>query len=143
MNQHDDKAPSGLLSDPPSKRDLRDRINRLSISADAKALLNDLADVTVDVGGKVIAAGRQILAFVFDLAKRFPNTTFGVIVALIVSSLIGSIPLLGFVLGPLLAPMLLAFGLAAGALADLNEAAIRSRVSQLERHLVAATGTPA
>jgi hypothetical protein len=139
MNANDDVSLIEL-SNPPSKRYLRDRIDRLAISADSKALLYDLADITVDVGGKVVSAGRQILAFVLDLVKRFPNTAFGVIVALVVSSLIGAIPLFGVVLGPLLTPLLVAFGLASGALADLQEGAIRSRVSQLERHFMTTTG---
>ncbi|MEO7468862.1 MAG: hypothetical protein ABIV36_17740 [Sphingobium limneticum] len=127
------------LEPAPSKRVLRDQIERLSISADAKALLNDLLDVVIEVGGRVIAAGRQILAFIFDLVQRFPNTTFGVIVALVVSSLIASIPLLGLVLGPLLSPLLLAFGLLAGAIADLKDAPLRARVADLERHFASAT----
>jgi hypothetical protein len=127
------------LEPAPSKRVLRDQIERLSISADAKALLNDLLDVVIEVGGRVIAAGRQILAFIFDLVQRFPNTTLGVIVALVVSSLIASIPLLGLVLGPLLSPLLLAFGLLAGAIADLKDAPLRARVADLERHFASAT----
>ncbi|NBB40114.1 MULTISPECIES: hypothetical protein [Sphingomonadaceae] len=127
------------LEPAPSKRVLRDQIERLSISADAKALLNDLLDVVIEVGGRVIAAGRQILAFIFDLVRRFPNTTFGVIVALVVSSLITSIPLLGLILGPLLSPLLLAFGLVAGAIADLKDAPLRARVVDLERHFASAT----
>ncbi len=127
------------LAPPPSKRALRDRIDRLSMSADAKALLNDLLDVVIDVGGRIIAAGRQILAFIFDLVRRFPNTAFGVIVALVVSSLIASIPLLGLILGPLLSPLLLAFGLAAGAIADLKDAPLRARVADLEQYFAAET----
>lgn len=127
------------LEPAPSKRVLRDQIERLSISADAKALLNDLLDVVIEVGGRVIAAGRQILAFIFGLVRRFPNTTFGVIVAMVVSSLITSIPLLGLILGPLLSPLLLAFGLVAGAIADLKDAPLRARVADLERHFASAT----
>ncbi|MCI1142063.1 hypothetical protein MOP88_06720 [Sphingomonas sp. WKB10] len=81
----------------------------------------------------------EILAFVFDLVERFPNTAFGVIVALVVSMLIASIPLLGLVLGPVLSPLLLAFGLAAGAIADLKDAPLRARVGALERHFASAT----
>jgi hypothetical protein len=128
------------LAPPPSKRALREQIDRLSVSADAKAILNDLLGVVIDVGGRVIAAGRQILAFIFDLVRRFPNTTFGVIVALVVSSLIASIPLLGLILGPFLSPLLLAFGLVAGAIADLKDAPLRARVSDLEQYFAAETG---
>jgi hypothetical protein len=89
-------------------------------------------------GGKIIAAGRQIVAFIFDLVRRFPNTSLWVIVELVISSLVASIPLLGLALGPLLAPFLLAFGLAAGAITDLKDAPLRARVSDLERHFSAA-----
>lgn len=119
-------------SDLPSRRDILDRIDRLDVSADAKLLLAKIATTTMDVGGRIIAAGRRIVAFVFDLMKKFPNTAFGVIIALVVSSLVASIPLLGLVLGPLLAPLLLAFGLTAGAVQDLKDGALRARVADLE-----------
>jgi hypothetical protein len=135
----DDDANSLVLEPMPPKRALRDRIDRLSVSADAKALLNDLLEMAIEVGGRVIDAGRRILAFVFDLVERFPNTAFGVIVALVVSTLIASIPLLGLILGPVLSPLLLAFGLAAGAIADLKDAPLRARVGALERHFASAT----
>lgn len=134
-----DDANSLVLEAMPPKRVLRDRIDRLSVSADAKALLNDLLEIALDVGGRVIDAGRRILAFIFDLVERFPNTTFGVIVALVVSTLIASIPLLGLALGPLLSPSFLAFGLAAGAIADIKDAPLRARVNALERHFASAT----
>ncbi|MBS0479036.1 MAG: hypothetical protein JSR79_07040 [Proteobacteria bacterium] len=44
-----------VLETMPSKRVLRDRIDRLSASADAKAILNDLLDVVIDVGGRMSA----------------------------------------------------------------------------------------
>jgi hypothetical protein len=135
----EDTANMLVLERAPSKRVLREHIDRLSMSADAKAILNDLLDIVIDVGGRVVAAGRQILAFIFDLVRRFPNTAFGVIVALVVSSLIASIPLLGMVLGPLLSPLLLAFGLMGGAITDLKDAPLRARISDLERHFTAAT----
>lgn len=128
-----------LFETTPGKKHLRSQIDRLDVSADAKALLNDLLEVVIEVGGRVISAGQRILAFVFDMMKRFPNTTFGVIVALVISSLIASIPLLGLVLGPLMTPLLIAFGLAAGALADMQDAPFRSRIAKLEQHFAAAT----
>lgn len=137
---NEDNAALVLLASPPSKRDLLASIDRLTISADAKALLNDLATITIEVAGKMVAAGRQILAFVLDMMKRFPNTAFGLIVALVISTLVAAIPLLGIVLGPLLAPLLLAFGIGAGALADLRSTEIRARVGQLETHFASVTG---
>lgn len=135
----DDTSGELTLENAPSKRRLRTQIERLNISADAKAILNDVLEVAVDVGGQVISAGRQIIAFILDLVQKFPNTAFGLIVAMVISSLISSIPFLGAVLGPLMAPLLIAFGLAAGAVADLRDAPLRSRVATLEQHFLLMT----
>lgn len=116
----------------PSQRDLFQRIDRLGLSADAKALLARLCAVTIEVGGRIVEVGRRILAFAFEMLKTFPNVTFGVIVALVMSMLIASIPLFGGLLGPLLTPLLLAIGLGVGALADLREGAMARRVQHLE-----------
>lgn len=116
----------------PSRRELLGRVDRLAISADAKLLLANLATATVEVGSHLLEVGRRILAFAFEMAKAFPNTLFGVIIAVIVSMLIASIPFLGAILGPLVAPLFLAFGLASGAMQDLKEGALRRRVEQLE-----------
>lgn len=134
-----DEADLIMLETTTGKKHLRSHIDRLDVSADAKALLNDLLEVVIEIGGQVISAGQRIVAFVFDTMRRFPNTAFGVIVALVISTLIASIPLLGAVLGPLLTPLLLAFGLAAGALADMQDGPIRSRIAKLEQHFAAAT----
>lgn len=138
-NEMNDDARLTLFDALPTKRDLRAQIDRLSLSADAKAVLNDILEVVIDVGGRVISVGREILTFVLDMIRRYPNTAFGLIVALVISTLIASIPLLGVVLGPLMAPLFLAFGLAAGALADLKDAGMRARVAQLEEYYEVAT----
>lgn len=104
----------------------------MAASADAKALLAQLATVTVEVGGRLVEAGRRILSFALEMAKAFPNTLFGVVVAIIMSVLIASIPFLGGILGPLLAPILLAYGLGSGAITDMKEGALRRRVEALE-----------
>lgn len=134
-----DDARLTLFDALPTKRDLRAQIDRLSLSADAKAVLNDILEVAIEVSGRVISVGRQVLTFALDMMQRYPNTTFGLIVALVISTLISSIPLLGVVLGPLIAPLLLAFGLAAGALADLKDGPMRARVAQLEEYYEVAT----
>lgn len=128
-------APSPL----PSRRALLDRIEGLAIPADAKVLLARLLTTTLEVGGRIVEVGRRILAFALDLAKSFPNVAFGVTVALIMSMLIASVPLLGGLLAPLLTPLLLALGLGVGALADLREGAMARRVARLEDEFRALT----
>lgn len=118
-----------ILNKTEPLRILVDRIERMDISADAKALLRDLARITVRVGEVVVAIGRKVVDFAFELMKAFPNTVFGVIVGIIVAALVGSVP----VLGAFLAPLAVAFGLAKGAIEDVNNGGLRGRVSDLER----------
>jgi hypothetical protein len=124
-----------------SIQEIERRIHNLAISADAKAILVDIARLTVEVGTTIVRAGQRILSFVIDLIREFPNTSFGLVAAFVVSSLIASVPLLGALLGPLLAPLLLALGLTAGAFVDLKERAMTSRVRVLERELVVLTAS--
>jgi len=133
----DQNAALASFDDVPPRAALLDRIDRLAVPADAKALLADLGAITLRVGGKLIAAGRAILAFILETVARFPNTAFGLIVALVVSALIASVPLIGALLGPLLAPLLIAFGLTKGAVADLAGNALNARVRQIEDQFIA------
>lgn len=121
----------GLVDSAPTKKILIEKIERLNISADAKAILSDVAAVTIDVGGRLVQVGRRVIAFILDLVRQYPNTTFGVIAALVVSALIASVPLLGAVLSPLLAPLLLAFGIAKGALADMAESSLNAKIGRM------------
>jgi len=116
-----------------SLRKIKSSLERLNCSADTKALLMDLARITLTVGERIVAVGRKIISVAFDLVERYPNTTFGLVVGLTLSVLVSSVPLLGFLLGPLLTPLFLAFGLSMGALADFKELGVRSRISELEQ----------
>lgn len=112
---------------------LLDRIERLNVSADVKALLRDLARITVRVGEAVVSIGRKIIDFVFELVKSYPNTTFGLAIGLVVGTLVAGVPLLGPLLGPILTPLLSAFGVTLGALEDLKDGGVRRRIDDLER----------
>ncbi len=117
----------------PTRRALLEHIERLDATADVKVLLARLADVTVRIGGALVAAGRRILAFVFEAVRLFPHITLGVIVTIVMGQLIASAAILGAVLGPLLSPLLIAFGLGAGALMDVADGGLRDRVERLAR----------
>ncbi|MBW0159634.1 hypothetical protein [Sedimentimonas flavescens] len=122
------------------ERKLVELIERTSLSADLKAILRDLARITVRIGSKVVAVGRKILAFVFDLIKAFPTVTLGVIAALVLTSLIASIPLLGGILAGLLSSLILALGVAAGALNDLLSDKLKERIDGLVNSFSALVG---
>jgi hypothetical protein len=124
-----------LIAQAPPRRVIVSALDRLDISADAKALLRDLADLTVTVGRQVLAVGRKIVAFALGLLKAFPNTLFGVTVGLIVASLIGSAAVIGTFLAPVLGPLLVAFGLTVGAIRDMVDGGLREAVAEFVEEL--------
>ena len=113
------------------ERKLVQLIERTNLSADLKAILTDLTRFTMKIGGKVLAIGRKILSFVFDLVKAFPGIAMGAIAALVVTALVAGIPLLGPPLSALLGPLLLALGIGAGALKDLTNENLEARINTL------------
>lgn len=127
--QDERAAALAVINSSSPLRAVIDRIDRMEMSADAKALLRDLARITIRVGEVVVAIGRKVVDFAFELMKAFPNSIFGVIVGLIVAALVSSVP----VIGALLAPLAVAFGLAKGALEDVKDSGLRGRVADLER----------
>ncbi|MEZ0468898.1 hypothetical protein [Phaeobacter sp. SYSU ZJ3003] len=112
-------------------------IERTALSADMKAILSDVAKITVRVGGKLLAIGRKILSVVFDLLKAFPTVTLGVIAALVISSLIAAIPLFGGALAAALSSILLLIGVSAGALNDFLSDKLGERIDALINSLSA------
>jgi hypothetical protein len=120
------------VNSSPPERKLIALIERTNLSADLKVILCDLARLTIRVSGKVIAIGRRILAFALDLIRAFPAMAMGTVVALIVASVIDSIPGLGNkYLMAILTPLLLAMGIGMGALQDMTSPDFRERVSAL------------
>ena len=124
----------------PSRAVLVRRVEQLDISADAKSILISMADITARAGETVIAVGRQILGFIFDLFRQFPNSSFGLIAGFVVGTLIGTIPFLGAALAAVLTPLLMALGLTRGAVADLGNAEIRIRMAEFENRLRSIAG---
>lgn len=136
-----DEDPSALrlaletIDDAVPLRKIERMIGQLEISADAKALIMDVASLTVRVGEMIIAIGRKVVSFALGLMKKFPNTAFGIVIAVIVGALLGSafggIPLIGAVLVAKLKAILLIFGIAKGALTDLAGMPLRAAVDDL------------
>lgn len=117
------------LPAPMSRRDILIRIERLDVPADAKVLLARLVELTVAVGERLHAIGRQILSFVFEVVQVFPNTTFGLVIGAVLAVLVGSMALLGGLLGPIFGPLLIALGVGIGALEDIKHSALREQVA--------------
>jgi tetrahydromethanopterin S-methyltransferase subunit B len=119
----------------PTLRGLQDKVDRLPISADAKSILMDVAKVTLAVGGKVIALGRKILAFAIELAGKFQNAIFGVIIALIISMVLAALPLLGPALSALLTPLMVALSVGRGAMEDFKNMSVQREIEGLKQRM--------
>ena len=68
-------------------------IERMDITADAKALLRDLGRISITIGGTLVHIGRKILTLAVEICKRFPNTLFGIVATVAVSMALPLIPL--------------------------------------------------
>lgn len=112
----------------PSRRELHQQLDRLPLQADTKVLMGKLLGTTANVAGRIIEIGRSLLTFILDLVKRFPATSFGAIVGLTVTVLVGSIPFIGAILAPLIGPLLTAFMITNGALTDMRNGKIEKQI---------------
>ena len=113
------------------ERKLNQLLERTSLSADVKAIMSDIMHVTIKVGGKVLAIGRKILTFVLDLVKTFPAVAMGTIAALVITAVVGSVPIFGPPLAAFVGPILLAIGVTAGALKDFTNDKLQERITNL------------
>ena len=111
---------------------LRRWLDRQDISADAKMWIVKLSEMTVTVGKAVISIRMKIVTTTFNTLKSFPQTTFGVIVGAVLTLLVGSIPLIGALLGPILMPIFMVFGVGMGAIADFQASGFRARMDAVE-----------
>lgn len=116
-------------------RKIGELLERTNLSADGKAIVLDIANFTIRVGDHIIALGRKIVSFAFDLIKTFPNISFGVGVALILGSLsagiFAGIPLVGVAIAGFLKSVLLIVGITTGAIADMMSGDMGGKIDAL------------
>jgi ethanolamine transporter EutH len=123
---------SEFLDGLPSKGDMENWLQRQEISADAKAWVAKIMNLSISIGTTIVSVGRKIVSTIIITCQQYPSTTFGVIIGSVLSFLVGSIPVLGLLLGPLLAPVFMAFGIGMGAVSDFQSTLLRHRMSALE-----------
>lgn len=111
--------------------EIKRRIDNLGLSADAKSLLYSFSNATIKAGEYIIKIGRKILDYICRILDEFPNATFGMVFGAVAGFLVSSIPILGFVLGPLMSPILMAFGLLGGLAEDLKDKALERKISEI------------
>ena len=125
-------APSVNGSDAPAftmtDEKLRKLIDGLDISADTKAWLASFARLTVRAGREIVRIGKRILGVLFALMRRFPAVTVSLLFVVVVSAVLGAIPVLGPVLQPVSLTVGLGFGFVLGARFDLQNPDLAERV---------------
>ena len=104
------------------------QIDNLDISADWKQKLHAATRITIKAGQTVIWIGRKILEQVMILLRSFPNTSFGLIFGAVVGFLVSTIPVVGFVLGPLVATILMLVGGVHGLIQDIQNMMLRRKI---------------
>jgi len=118
-----------LLKERVTDNVLNGYIDSFNISADAKVLLHSLQSIVITVGEKVVAIGKKLLEVLLVLTRKFPNTAFGIIVAVFLGLLVSAIPLVGVLLAGILKPLLLIFGIAVGAKNDMKDMSLKQAIN--------------
>lgn len=113
-----------------TRRQIESYIDNLDISADAKHLISSILDVTIRIGDKLVKLGQKIIEITLAIANQFPNTTFGLLLGILIGMLASSIPILGALLGPFVLPLAAVFGLSQGYLQDVRENRLQAKVSE-------------
>lgn len=114
---------------------IQDRLERMAIPADLKALLHDIARMTAKAGGVIVDIGRRVLSFALTLVKTYPGTAFGLIVGATLAVLASSIPSVGPIIAPFAGPIAMILGLSWGALQDIARNDLGQRTDDMVDHL--------
>ena len=99
-----------------------------------KALLYDVAKVTVKIGATVIAIGRRIFEIASALVSKFPNLTIGTLVGLtiatVLTSMLGGVPVIGG-LAVILSKLVVLLGVGKGFIDDLRNNAAKVEMDRV------------
>ena len=128
-----------LINSSPTLRKLKSAIDGSNMSADLKAIIYDIAKVTIKIGEAVIAIGRRIIEIAISMVRKFPNMTIGVLVGLVVGTLVagplGAITILGkpiFAgLAALLSKLIMLLSVGKGFIDDLRENAAKAEMDRV------------
>lgn len=85
----------------------------LGLPDEAAVRLKGIAEVTAEVGKRVINVGKMILMKIIEFVKAHPNMAIGIAIGAAIGALVGLIPWIG----PYLAPIATLIGVTVGALA--------------------------
>ena len=102
----------------------------LDRSADARLPIMRASDVPIFVGETVFEIGRFMFCGGIRFAKSVPKATFGVVAGAVLRVLTVSVPLIGFVLGPIATPLAIILGTIWGAPKEISDAALTQEINR-------------
>lgn len=108
----------------------RRRLDNLPVSADIKALLGKLLDLSAKVGEASLRIGRKVLQFTLEMLRLFPHVGFIVLLTLVISTLVSLVPIVGGLLAAVLTPLGLLLGVTWGAYQDATSPELAARVTR-------------
>ena len=75
------------------------------------------------------------MSLTLDIAQKFPNVVFGVVIALLLSAVLAALPICGPAISALLTPLMIAFGILRGAMEDFRGMTIRVEIDALKQRM--------
>jgi ElaB/YqjD/DUF883 family membrane-anchored ribosome-binding protein len=109
-------------SESMSSSDFYAWLKDLGLPDEVAIRLKGVAEITAEVGKRVVNVGKMVLMKIIEFVKAHPNMAIGIAIGAALGALVNTVPLIG----PLLAPIATMLGVAVGALAGhrLDKAAI-------------------
>lgn len=113
------------LGTPQRRAALKARVHCLDLAKEDKGLLWGLVDQGVVVADRTLWVGQLALEVLVSVAEKFPNTGCGLVLGLAAQALLGTIPLLGWILAPLLGSLVAVALTLGGLVLDVRHAVKR------------------
>ncbi|MCP5313166.1 MAG: hypothetical protein H6955_06400 [Chromatiaceae bacterium] len=99
---------------------LKAHLDKLPLPAEVKAILHKIAKFSIEIGKTIIAIGKRVIEIALLVAKKFPNTTLGLIVGAILTALLALIPFIGPALSSIIGTLATIYATTRGFIDDLR-----------------------
>ncbi|MDV7141750.1 hypothetical protein R3X27_03545 [Tropicimonas sp. TH_r6] len=129
-----------VIQTAPTLRKIKSYLDNTALSADMKALLYDVAKVTVKIGERVVAIGRYVLSLASALMEKYPSMLLAAAVGLVLVTLtggvLGSVPVFGAI-AVYLSKIAALIGVAKGYFEDLRQNVAKSEMDRVAAQFAA------
>ncbi|WP_310383961.1 hypothetical protein [Roseateles sp.] len=97
-----------------SSSDLYIRLTEMGLPSEVAIRLKELLEFVKTIGEKTFSIGKIVVLKLIEFIEKHPNMATGIALGAAVSSLIASIPVLGYLLAPIVLPLGIAIGAIGG-----------------------------